>query len=540
MVDDDAAAASNLSPPPADPAERRYRRLVDNSPDPMCVHADGVVVYVNPAGVRGIGAPSAEDLVGRGITDLVDHDSIMPMLERISALQYDGDSSTPAEATLLRLDGSPINVEVVSVLTTWNSKPAYQVIFRDLTAQKAAEATLRYQAQLVSHVSDAIIATSSDGIVTSWNPAAAMIYRRPAERALGLPIAEAVDADIDLAAIVASGGIARARHRAAGGSRVDVRVSVSAMDDGYVLVCWDYTAQRRAEEQFKSVVHSLSDGVIVYDARGNAKSINPAGLRILGLEPETAPHDYFAEALSFTLYDPDGQVLSHDERPVFKTLMTHAPLDNQIFGLDRADGTRVWLSVSCCLLDPSDPDQSEVLVSFSDTTAAYDARIRLTYQANHDPLTMLPNRAQIEARATAALHPDVQTLAAVMFVDLDNLKIVNDRHGHHAGDLVIKTAAQRLKNTIRSDDVVGRLGGDEFVVLLHGPLSHATLETIAARMHAELSEPMAVGDTYYTITASIGVAQLDHDETRDLDDILREADAAMYTAKMLRKGTHYS
>ena len=127
-----------------------------------------------------------------------------------------------------------------------------------------------------------------------------------------------------------------------------------------------------------------------------------------------------------------------------------------------------------------------------------------------------------------------------MFVDLDNLKIVNDRHGHHAGDLVIKTAAQRLKNTIRSDDFVGRLGGDEFVVLLHGPLSHATLETIAARMHAELSEPMAVGDTYYTITASIGVAQLDHDETRDLDDILREADAAMYTAKMLRKGTHYS
>ncbi len=529
--DADGASASNLSRSVVDPAEVRYRRLVDNSPDPMCVHADGIVVYVNPAGVRGIRAPSADDLVGRGITELVEPESVGPMLERISALKKEGDSSAPAEATLLRLDGSPVPVEVVSVLTRWNGKPAYQVIFRDLTAQKAAEATLRYQAELVNCVSDAIIATSSDGIVTSWNPAAETIYGRPAARALGLPIGEAVDAEINLAAIVADGGVAQAKHRAADGSVVNVRLAVAAMDDRYVLVGSDYTAQRRAEEHFKSVVASLSDGVIVHDARGRAKSINPAGRRILRLDSDTAMLDYYRGARTFPVYDAAGRRLSDDEVPIIKMLLSQAPVENQILGFDAADGTRVWLSVSCCLLDPSEPAHSDLLVTFSDITADYDARLRLTHQANHDPLTTLPNRTQIEARAAAALDPNVGSLGAVMFIDLDKIKEVNDEYGHQAGDTVIKVAAQRLQSALRSDDVIGRVGGDEFVVLVHGTVDRTALESIEARMHAELSTPMVIAGVSHTITASIGCCQVTRHEQRNIEDIMREADAAMYTAK---------
>ena len=153
----------------------------------MCVHADGRVVYVNPAGLRGIAAHSAEDVVGRMITDFVHPDSIAPMLTRIAGLQKEGDASPASEAVMLRLDGSPVDAEVVSVLTSWDGKPAYQVIFRDLTMQKAAEATLRYQAALVTHATDAIIATTLAGTVTSWNPAAEAIYGRSAARHADTP-----------------------------------------------------------------------------------------------------------------------------------------------------------------------------------------------------------------------------------------------------------------------------------------------------------------------------------------------------------------
>ena len=199
---DDDAGTTGASSQPLDPVEERFRRLLEHSPDPRCVHAEGRVVYVNPAGLRGIAAKSADDLVGRMITDFVHPDSIAPMLGRIASLHREGDSTPAAEAVMLRLDGSPVDAEVVSVLTSWDGKPAYQVIFRDLTIEKAAEATLRYQAALVTHATDAIIATTLAGAITTWNPAAEAIYGRSAADALYLPITEAVGAAVDPAAIV--------------------------------------------------------------------------------------------------------------------------------------------------------------------------------------------------------------------------------------------------------------------------------------------------------------------------------------------------
>ncbi len=179
-----AVGADDQSVSKASSVEHRYRQLLEHSPYPMCVHADGRVVYVNPAGVKGIAANSADDVVGRMITDFVHPDSIAPMLARIADLHEEGDHSPASEAVMLCVDGSTLDAEVVSVLTSWNGKPAYQVIFRDLTVQKAAEAALRYQAALVTHATDAIIATTLAGTVTSWNPAAEAIYGRPAARVL--------------------------------------------------------------------------------------------------------------------------------------------------------------------------------------------------------------------------------------------------------------------------------------------------------------------------------------------------------------------
>lgn len=536
----EGSAESNDSSPHSDPAELRYRRMVDHSPDPMCVHAEGRVVYVNPAGVRGIGAANAEQLVGRMITDFLHPDSILPMLERVATLRNEGDSTVPSEAVMLRLDGSPVDVEAVAVLTTWNGKPANQVIFRDLTPQKAAEAALRYQAALVSHVSDAIIATTTDSIVTSWNPGAEVIYHRPAERAVGLPLPEAVDADIDLAAIVARGGTVHATHRAVDGSRVYVRLSVATMDNGYVLLCSDQTARRRAEKHFQSVVTSLPDGVVVLDYHGAVQFVNPAALRILRVNLDDLDRDYPSWVTTFPMYDGDGDVLTADQIPVAKTLLTHAPLENQVIGLDLVEGARVWLSVSSCLLDPADPQYSAVLLTFTDITVERDAYADLAYQAHHDTLTGLPNRAQIEPRVAEAMQSSHESLSLVLFIDLDNLKLVNDELGHHAGDAIIKTAAQRLRNTLSADDFIARYSGDEFVVLLFGDAKCTTVQRITTRMHEGLAEPVAIADTHRPITASIGVTIVTPDDPRSPAEVIRDADAAMYKAKSLRWGTFYA
>ena len=155
--------------------------------------------------------------------------------------------------------------------------------------RKAAEAALRCRAALATRVSDAIIATTFTGIVTDWNPAAEAIYRRPVARARGLPASEAVGAPLDPAAIIAHGGIVHSTHHAADGAALAVRVSATATDNGYLLVCTDQTALRHAEQHFQTVVNTLDYGVSIIGSDGRVESSNPAAQRIWGARAEKLP-----------------------------------------------------------------------------------------------------------------------------------------------------------------------------------------------------------------------------------------------------------
>jgi PAS domain S-box-containing protein len=332
-------------------AEQRYRLLVDHSPDAICVHEGGRLVYVNPAGIRWMAAQSADQLVGHPITEFVHPDSIAPMLARIATLRHEGDASHPSEAILQRFDGTTLDVEAVSVLTQWEGRTAYQVIFRDLSVQKAAQATLRYQAALVNHVSDAIIATTASGIVTSWNPAAETIYCRPAAQALAHTISETVGAPLDPAELIAAGGVAHTTHYALDGSALDVRVSAAAMDHGFVLVCADQTALRRAEQHFQTVVSALEEGVVVLSKDWHVESVNPAAVRILGLQADDFTH-LAATPHAIGLYDANGKPIPTNERPHVQIRTAGKPVTGFLVGADRPDGLRVWLSVNCRLLTP--------------------------------------------------------------------------------------------------------------------------------------------------------------------------------------------
>jgi diguanylate cyclase (GGDEF)-like protein/PAS domain S-box-containing protein len=396
----------------------------------------------------------------------------------------------------------------------------------------------------VSHVSDAIIATTEHGVVTSWNPAAEAIYGSSAAHALGLPISEVVDAALDLASIVANGGVEQATHRSADGSALTMRVSVSSMSDGYVVLCADQTALRRAEKHFQTVVRSLEEGVVVIGADGGVEFVNPAALRIVGV-PETGIDVIeFSKLASVSIYDGDGALLSPDQQPVLETL-TASPRHATTYGIDRrSDGQRIWLSVNWSLLDPTDPERSSVLVSFVDITVSHNAHQQLLHQATHDLLTGLPNRARVLALMTEYIGAGHCRLGAVLFIDFDNFKAINDALGHHAGDTVLQIAAQHLNQALRPGDVVGRVGGDEFVALLAAPLQPAEIDDVARRLHAALAEPIAVdhhidptATRYVWISASIGLVGVRPDDGRSAEEILRDSDLAMYQAKRTGQAT---
>jgi diguanylate cyclase (GGDEF)-like protein/PAS domain S-box-containing protein len=525
----------------------RYRLLVDLTPDAIVVHEAGRVVYANPATVRFVRAASTADIVNRPIVDFVHPGSVPAMLRRISDLTEPGATSESTAVRLTRLDGGTIDVESVSVRTTWEGRPAYQVIMRDVTAQKAAAAALHYQAALVAHVSDALIATTADGVVTSWNPSAAAVYGRPATDAIGQPIHRVVGAALDPAAILDAGGVVQTEHRRLDGCALAVRVSVARMDSGtdsgmdggtdggYVIICADETARKRAEQYFTTVVAAIEEGVIVIGSTGRVESVNPAAERILGIREQ----DALGEPSSLAeLYDETGAQLPLSRYPTAYTRRTGLPRNGQIVCSVLPDGRRVWLSISCRALNPDGDLPAAVVVSMTDITERRRTERRREYEATHDALTGLQNRTVAIDRLSPTVRARRTESTAILFIDLDKFKVINDSLGHGVGDKVLQIIGARLRGSIRRGDTVGRLGGDEFVVIAHDVCGPAEARGLAEHIRRELNQPVAVDGRNLHIDASLGIVIAGPDDVRDGEDLLRDADLAMYHAKTQGRGRH--
>ena len=163
---------------------------------------------------------------------------------------------------------------------------------------------------------------------------------------------------------------------------------------------------------------------------------------------------------------------------------------------------------------------------------------RLEHQATTDLLTRLPNRvlAQDRWRQAVALAKRQQTACAVLFVDLDNFKEVNDSHGHHVGDELLVQVGNRLKSALRESDTCARLGGDEFVVVLTAVTDASDATRVGESLAARLSAPFHIGELALAVGASIGVAVYP-DDAGTPDALMRRADEAMYTAKAIGGGS---
>jgi diguanylate cyclase (GGDEF)-like protein/PAS domain S-box-containing protein len=500
--------------------------LVELSPDAICVHENGVLTYANRAALETFAARSAAEVVGRRFTDFVADDSRAAVVEKLTLLTEPGQASEPVEALMSRLDGSKFAVETVSVRL--GGRLAYQVVMRDITAKKAAADALRYQAALVSHVSDALIATTGEGVVTSWNPAAEAVYGWTAAEAVGRRASELVGAPLDLR----GGGVTETVHRRRDGAPLAVRVSAAEMNDGYVLVCADETARRRAEQNYRTVVASLDEGVLVMGPGGLIEAANPAACRILGVaEAELIG----VPCHTLVLFTESGHWIPPDETPSVQTRRTGVTHNGLVVRLRRPDGRDVWVSLTSRLLNPDDPAARAVVTSFTDITETRAISAQLAHDATHDPLTRLANRTLVLGR----LEGTGRGAVTVLFLDLDKFKVINDSLGHSVGDQVLRIVGERLRRCSGRDDLVGRLGGDEFVVVTGEVTEPGEVRALAEHLRAALAEPIGVLGRQLYLDASIGVVLVGTADRRSAEDLLRDADVAMYQAKTLGRGRHH-
>ncbi len=529
----------------------RYRLLSEVSPDAVVVHQNGRLVYGNRAGLRLIGADETDvkALYGRVITDFLHPNDIKDTIERISQLKEDGQFFEHGEARILALDGTAKWMEVTSVRTSWAGEPAFQVIMRDISERRAAEAAARYRASLVAHVSDAIIGIDADGKIESWNEAAQAIYGWAEADVAGMSIGAVVTANrSDSAAVLERG---QRTHRRKDGSEVDVLVSIDPLIDddtqpsGWVVVCTELTdarqaeaGRRAAEERYEAVVASLSEGIILFDESGNLCAHNTAATRILGDRlSEGAGHQVFTGA-SIAL-SAEGQPLSPEMFPHAKTLMTGESEDDVIIGVTDEGGRRQWLAMSSRLLSGTGQvDSPMVVCSFTDVTDRKAAEAQLHWLAYHDSLTGLGNRSLFNEELERELLISMQreTNLAVLFIDLDRFKLVNDSFGHASGDELLLTLAQRFKSAVRAGDVVSRFSGDEFVVLCRNLRDVQTAVSLAEEYSSVLAEQVHLSTgRSVVVTCSVGVSFVMRGR-QTAQDVLQQADTAMFQAKNKGRG----
>ncbi|MCI2422433.1 EAL domain-containing protein [Saccharopolyspora sp. K220] len=511
-----------------------YRKLVELTPNAIYIQQEGVAVFANPAAVRMLRAESAGQVVGRPVTDFIAEESVPTMQAQLATLLTSGATTDWVQAAVRCFDGASVLVEAVAVRTTWRGRTAFQIFMRDITARRAAEAALRYQAALVEHVSNAIIATTKCGVVTSWNPAAEAIYGCPAEHAIGRGVADVVGAPLDPAALAAAGGVTEATHRRADGSALTITMSVAQMDSGFVLVCTDETALRRAQRHHATVVDALVEGVVVIGTSGLVESANPAALQILGISEADLVG---SPPASWPLFDEAGGLLPPHTHPSTWSQRTGKPQDARLVRTRRGDGRSVWLSLTSRTLNPDDDPPHPIVLSFTDVTESRAIRERLERDATHDPLTGLANRVLILQRLEAELRKRHRTRdIGVLFIDLDHFKVINDSLGHSVGDDVLRVVSGRLSRVTRHHELVGRLGGDEFVIISPDENDIRKLRLLAEHLRRCLTDPIHVEDRQLHVDASVGIVLAAPGDPRSAADVLRDADVAMYEAKKLGRG----
>jgi diguanylate cyclase (GGDEF)-like protein/PAS domain S-box-containing protein len=308
-----------------------------------------------------------------------------------------------------------------------------------------------------------------------------------------------------------------------GGRRPDAetRKSLEAFGVSAALAIEHATLRARAEqseELFREVFNASPVGMALLDVTGAIVVGNEALLGIL----HRTPAELTGRELSEFRHPEDRRRLS-DQVGLPKV---DGPRGGERFV--RGDGSTIWVEVTQTYLHAG-----QVVAQVRDVTEQREAVNRLQHMATHDPVTGVGNRSMLLETMRKAITSQAASRSqiALLFIDLDGFKRVNDDFSHAVGDEVLRAVAQRLLAVVRPHDCVVRWGGDEFIVMVHPLHDKQAALDLTERIAASLSTPFGVGDIETTVASSIGVAFSDPDDVLDVEELLRNADTAMYRAK---------
>lgn len=315
-------------------------------------------------------------------------------------------------------------------------------------------------------------------------------------------------------------------------------ICVDDVDDQSQKIAFDHARQRHellirlsdTDSTVLSILKSINDGVIVVDRNGHVLEINPAARSILGLAPRLQPD--FDWTRSFCQLASDGKtVIEHDELPLVKACRG-AKFSNQTAVYHAAGQADVVLSINGQGLYDGSGTQVGGVITFRDITDVMRRTVELEKRAQFDELTLLPNRRLFTRHLEKAIGRCQRSSSelAVLFIDLDKFKSVNDTLGHDIGDQLLRQVADRLNSNLRIGDFSGRWGGDEFVVVLEDFDEAANAAAAAQKLVLVLSEKYEVGGSEVYATPSIGIAIFPESGDR-ADRLIKAADLAMYQAK---------
>ncbi|WP_223418843.1 EAL domain-containing protein [Shewanella inventionis] len=291
----------------------------------------------------------------------------------------------------------------------------------------------------------------------------------------------------------------------------------------------DITSRKLTENELKlssQVLFSMNEAVVVGELDYQVRSVNPAFSRITGFRHRDVVGKHF---LFLTMGKQSREFYNAVETQLLRH--KHWAGEIKIRTRDRR-GILAWLEINQVIDNKG--ETSHFVAVFTDITARKKAEEDLRVLANFDPLTGLPNRTLFQDRLNQAVTKAhrAESIVALLFLDLDRFKHINDSMGHHIGDLLLKAVAHRLQNAVREEDTVARLGGDEFTIILEGVAKTKAATIIAEKVLQAFQKPFLLDDKVLTISPSIGIS-LFPDDAEDTTSLIKYADTAMYHAKSL-------
>ena len=527
-------------------SEERFRALVQESTDVVILcDSSGVMTWVSPA-VRHVLGLDPDELVGTNGTDLTHPDDLEAMAERLGPVYAEPGARQVGEARYRDVHGAYRWMELTVTNLLEDERVGGVVVHaRDVTERREADRLLRASEERFRAMAQAspigVFQQDAAQGCTYVNARWQEITGRSMDEAAGDGWKQTVHPeDAERLGLFEPSATARAGEesqyrvvRPDGEIRwVSARVGTLHDDDGAVRAfvgtledITDRLAAQRDSERLTDIFEATEDLVGIVDRAGALLYVNRAARRFFRLPPS-------GELPQLGL----DRIMSADaiERAIVE-VGPQLEIDGMWTGeieVPRADGQLVPMLTQVLAHRAADGPPEYFSIVMHDISERKQFESALAHQATHDPLTGLPNRSLLLERLDASLARARRhrSRVAVLFLDLDHFKVVNDSLGHELGDELLKTIARRLHLALRPADVVARFGGDEFVVLCEDLVGADDAVAIARRITDSLGEPFVVGESEVFVGVSIGIAFPDDNEV-EASTLIRDADAAMYRAK---------